>query len=629
MIDTKMIVEVAIFAIGIYAILRFLRETRGSNVVRGLSVILLMVVVSFTILIQQLELDRLEVIFNKLTELAVLGLIIVFQPEIRRAIVHLGDSQLFGRFFKREVKTTQRLLRSVARLSKERIGALIAIEREGSLASLSETGIQVDAELNSYLIEAIFYPGGALHDGALVIRGDRLVAASCLLPLSQNPSIDKRLGTRHRAAIGLTEETDSLAIVVSEETGKISTALGGRLDYGISLEGLENTIEQALGLTKSTDGRRGSGARSADKRASPLRLAAADPWRKAAAVALGVLLWFALDNQITETKDFPLPLYAVALNGPMPEDRSVHVAIDRNQFFVDGFYDRVMEREIGGVTLDVRGAKHEIAALDENPGWRVTPNLSDITEQRASVEFTAEDLRAIEPRFQGLEIVMTPASVRVDVIKTTRHDFLLTPSLLQISASPDILSRIRKNQAEFNPAKAITLVGPADQIQLATNLPVLFEVDLADALPETTEIAGTVRLIDDERIDRVQLATSETITVTIPLTVAFKRKRFDIPINIDTSALPKEIQDQFTARDSYASIEIQYSHNLDNTLLGMDAEQAQDYMWEFARLWVRVPPNTTTSTSHDSQFIFTGQLFQEGLDYKVLDLPSVTVERIQ
>ncbi len=244
----NMVIEVAVFAIGIYAILRFLRGTRGSGVIRGLTIILLVTIVSFTILISALQLERLRLIFQTLANITVLGLIVVFQPEIRRAIVHLGESPIFGRFFRREVKTVQRLLRSVARLSKERIGALIAIEREGSLATQSDSGIHIDAELNSYLIESVFYPGGALHDGALIIRGDRIVAASCLLPLSQNPSVDKRLGTRHRAALGLAEETDALAIVVSEETGKISTAFGGKLNHDITLEDLEKTIEHTLGV---------------------------------------------------------------------------------------------------------------------------------------------------------------------------------------------------------------------------------------------------------------------------------------------------------------------------------------------------------------------------------------------
>lgn len=245
-----MLVEVMVFAMGIYIVLRFLRETRGSGVIRGLTLVFLVGAVAFLVLIRLGGLTRLGLVFNYIGQAFVLGLVVVFQPEIRRAIVHLGDAPIFGRFLKRETKTMQRLLRSVARLSKDRIGALIAIEREGSLANLAETGITIDAELNSYLIESIFYPGTALHDGAIIIRDDRIVAASCLLPLSQNPDVDKRLGTRHRAGLGLSEETDALAIVVSEETGKISAMLGGRLIYDLGLEQLEATIEDALGLRR-------------------------------------------------------------------------------------------------------------------------------------------------------------------------------------------------------------------------------------------------------------------------------------------------------------------------------------------------------------------------------------------
>lgn len=246
----KMMVEVSIFAIGIYTVLRFLRETRGSGVIRGLTLMFVAGFGAFLLLIQLAELRQLGFVFEKIAQGLVLGLIVVFQPEIRRGIVHLGDAPIFGRFLKRETRTLQRLLRSVARLSKDRIGALIAIEREGSLANLADTGITIDAELNSYLIESIFYPGTALHDGAIIIRDDRIVAASCLLPLSQNPDLDKSLGTRHRAGLGLSEETDALAIVVSEETGKVSAMLGGKLMYDLTLEQLEATIEEALGLRR-------------------------------------------------------------------------------------------------------------------------------------------------------------------------------------------------------------------------------------------------------------------------------------------------------------------------------------------------------------------------------------------
>lgn len=243
----KMVIEVAIFAAMIYVVLRFLRATRGSVVIRGLALLLLLFAVAFFILVDRFQLVRLAWLVEQIAPSVVIGLVVVFHPEIRRAIVHLGDSPIFGRFFRRDTKIVPRLLRAVARLSKERIGALIAIEREASLSELSENGITIDAELNSYLIESIFFPKSALHDGGVVVQGDRIVAASCLFPLSQNPDVDKRLGTRHRAALGLSEETDALLVVVSEETGKISTASGGKLNHDLTLEQLESELEAVFG----------------------------------------------------------------------------------------------------------------------------------------------------------------------------------------------------------------------------------------------------------------------------------------------------------------------------------------------------------------------------------------------
>jgi diadenylate cyclase len=242
-----MLIEIAIFAALIYVVLRFLWATRGSVIIRGLGLLLVVAAVAFFLLIQTLHLDRLGYVMEQLAPSVAIGLIVVFQPEIRRAIVQLGDAAIFRRFFRRDTKIVPRLLRAIARLSKERIGALIAIERESTLGELTENGITIDAELNSYLIESIFFPKSALHDGGVVVRADRIVAASCLFPLSQNPEVDKRLGTRHRAALGLSEDTDAFVLVVSEETGKISTASGGVLNFDLTLEQLEQQLDAALG----------------------------------------------------------------------------------------------------------------------------------------------------------------------------------------------------------------------------------------------------------------------------------------------------------------------------------------------------------------------------------------------
>jgi diadenylate cyclase len=242
-----MLLEVGIFAVLIYVVLRFLWVTRGSVLIRGLGLLLLGTAIGFFLLIETLKLDRVRYVVDQLAPSVVLGLVVVFHPEIRRAIVQLGDASIFRAFFRRDTKIVPRLLRAISRLSKERIGALIAIERDSTLAELTENGITIDAELNSYLIESIFYPKSALHDGGVVVREDRIVAASCLFPLSQNPAIDKRLGTRHRAALGLSEDTDAFVLVVSEETGKISTASGGKLNFDLTLEQVEQQLDAALG----------------------------------------------------------------------------------------------------------------------------------------------------------------------------------------------------------------------------------------------------------------------------------------------------------------------------------------------------------------------------------------------
>lgn len=245
----RMVFEVAVFAVLIYTGLRFIRETRGSGVIYGMTLLLVGTIV-FGILIRTFDLANLGQLFNMIGPSVVIGLVVIFQPEIRKAILHLGDAPIFNRFFRSESRIVPRLVRAMARMSKERIGALIAIEREASLSELADNGITIDAELNSYLIETIFFPKSALHDGGIVVRDDRIVAASCLFPLSQD-NIDKRLGTRHRAALGLSQETDAIVLVVSEETGKISTAIGGKLNHDLTIEQLENELASLLHLEKA------------------------------------------------------------------------------------------------------------------------------------------------------------------------------------------------------------------------------------------------------------------------------------------------------------------------------------------------------------------------------------------
>ena len=156
---------------------------------------------------------------------------IVVQPELRRALVRLGQTRLFGLFLKRETKgIVEEIVRAAFRMSRRKIGALVAIEREVGLRNYIEHGTQVDAVVTSGLLSTIFFPGSDLHDGAVVIREGRIAAAGCLFPLSDNPGAGNTAGTRHRAGLGLSEETDAIVIVVSEETGNVSFVSRGEIE---------------------------------------------------------------------------------------------------------------------------------------------------------------------------------------------------------------------------------------------------------------------------------------------------------------------------------------------------------------------------------------------------------------
>src|SRR6185503_19923210 len=170
----------------------------------------------------------------------------------RRGLVRLGEYPFIKLFIKREVNVLDEIVEAVVRCAKKKVGALIALEREIGLGPYIEGGVKCDAEVRSELIDTIFFPGTALHDGAIIIQDQRIAAAGCLFPLTDNPSISKALGTRHRAAIGLTEESDAVTIVVSEETGQISVGVDGELHRNLDKEALEAMLRRLVVSNNST-----------------------------------------------------------------------------------------------------------------------------------------------------------------------------------------------------------------------------------------------------------------------------------------------------------------------------------------------------------------------------------------
>lgn len=237
-------VEVAILTMILYAFIRFLQETRGSAVLKGFILVVAIVVVGFVTLVQALRLQHLQWIADRGLYLFLFGLLLVFQPELRQALVSLGESPLVRGFSRRVRATvTEEIVNAVEKLARMGLGALIVVERSDGIGGFAEGAVRLDAVLSSPLLVTIFFKDNPLHDGAAIIRGDRIVAAGCLLPLSESPNLSQALGTRHRAALGAAEECDALVIIVSEETRRISLAQSGKLEIGVTPQRLREVLE--------------------------------------------------------------------------------------------------------------------------------------------------------------------------------------------------------------------------------------------------------------------------------------------------------------------------------------------------------------------------------------------------
>ena len=247
-------IEVLVLAVAYYAVLTFIRGTRGAPILKALVALFVVAFLGAMAVSDALGLVHIKTLLQYLLSGSALALVVIFGPELRRALQHLAQSPLLSPLLRDSSSSVLNELADAAvKLSKNRIGALVALEREVGLNEYVENGCKIDAALTSELLETIFYPGSALHDGAVVVRRDRVAAAGCLFPLTDDMSLSKSMGTRHRAAIGISEETDAVAVVVSEETGRISVAVGGKVTYDLNREQLVKLLDELLSRRKGED----------------------------------------------------------------------------------------------------------------------------------------------------------------------------------------------------------------------------------------------------------------------------------------------------------------------------------------------------------------------------------------
>ena len=252
------LVDIVIAAVAIYELLKLMRGTRAVQMGLGVGLLIALFYVS-----RWLRLDTVNWLIRNMFGYVVFAAIVLFQSEIRRTLAHLGRARFFRYLSRTEAadELVEELVVAATMLASQRTGAIIAIERDIGLRNYIEGGIPLDATVTYDLMISIFQTKSPLHDGAAIVQGDRIAAAACFLPLTVNPAVSKDLGTRHRAAIGLTEESDAVAIVVSEESGRISIAQDGHIERGLNADGLRARL-RALTLPKRKAAAERIGSRS-------------------------------------------------------------------------------------------------------------------------------------------------------------------------------------------------------------------------------------------------------------------------------------------------------------------------------------------------------------------------------
>ena len=241
------IVDIVLMSAVLYRLLLIIKGTRAAHMLIGLGVLIFASLFS-----SYYELYTIDWLIQSFWAYLVLGIIIIFQPEIRRALAQMGETQFFQTFTSaEELKSLEEIVRATVSLANRKIGALIAIERDTSLKDFIEMGTQLDAKVSKEVLLSIFHPTSPIHDGAAVIRGNRIVAAGCFLPITTTPELSKSMGTRHRAGLGLTEETDAVVIIVSEETGLISMVINGKIETHMNMGTLRDALTELFTAKKA------------------------------------------------------------------------------------------------------------------------------------------------------------------------------------------------------------------------------------------------------------------------------------------------------------------------------------------------------------------------------------------
>jgi diadenylate cyclase len=518
--------QILILTLGIYLFLRFLRSTQGSRIVRGLAIGLPVIVVSIWGTATYLKLAELQFILQNIGGYAVVFIAILFQEELRRGMAQFGENPLVNRFVTsletdvlEEVSsaaiamaTKQESHGSFTRVKPH--GALIVFERVSSLKSYIVGGRRLDAVVSKDFIESVFQPKSPLHDGALIIRKDRVAAVSCMLPLTQNLSIAKTTGTRHRAAIGLSEETDAVTLVVSEETGKISIATGGKLRH-VPQADLAGELRLSLGA--DTGEKKGSFGQRASK------FLREDLAWFAGSILLAYSILFIAQGSISKTREFTLSVVETPYGSEVdPEAGTLALRLPGHDYHLvtpvsNQTFTVLATGPIG--KLDLLGASLAgTIAMEQDGGLTTRVGIDDIHFLQSAplnVEFQWADDAAPEievVRYESLSITLGPENVTIDQDNLDVHFELASVpvtfevSTVEVTGPPDAIAALLMTPELFKLQDvALTNEDINDHVEILGLHPDLVKagLSLANGLRVRTTVSITpVRIVLDREIER-------------------------------------------------------------------------------------------------------------------------------
>jgi len=462
--------QILILAVGIHLFLRFVRTTRGNRLIRGLFLSVMVGVVGLWGLSRWLKLEELEHLLKSSTGFIVVGFVVIFQSELRRGIAQLGEHSLLGLVPKAGGGVAREVVEAARALAAIRRGALIVFERETSLSSVLESGTPIDAEVKASLLETLFHPETPLHDGAVVIRKERVAAAGCILPLSEGALPSATMGTRHRAGLGQSEESDAVVLIVSEETGSVSLAKDGTLRTDVAPEELERELARLLMGRRSPTG-------EAAGLALPLwRALRRDMVWLPGSLLLALVIFFIAHQGLQESREFHVRF----VDGQKRRDKEPHaeevlVLLANDQDQLSESHDLVSvevtgtRRQLEGLQGAVRG----VLRIDQ-PAWEGGPiSTRDILwEDEGGLEYSwkaGAPPSLFAQHYDTRSFRLAPDDLEIDVHTMNPRLQLLRESLhYEPSASVEVHGPAKELEklVASNLALAPILAGPEDREEL-------------------------------------------------------------------------------------------------------------------------------------------------------------------